>query len=579
MIETLRIRDLAIVDLAELEFGPGLNVLTGETGAGKSIILGALALLAGARASADTVREGADAASVEAVFRTEGLADLQAELAARGLETDDGELVVRRTVSRGGRSRAQLAGQLVPVSALGELFAGRIEISSQHDSQRLLRPEVQGELLDRSGGLGDLREAVARGFAELRALDQELRQLREASRERARRRDFLEFQVREIDAAELDPTEVEALRAERSRLAHAEQLRVEGAEALGLLFGDPSRVQDANAADLLSDSARRLEALGRIDAGFAQLAGRLIDAQAEVRDAAAELERTLDGIESDPARLSAVEDRLHEIERLQRKYGASPEEVLRFRDQASAELSALEGAEEREGEIRSERESRFAELERAAEALSAGRTRAGRKLARAVQGLIRELGMPRARFAVALEPVDHPEDAPCCATGSERPELCFTADAGEPLRPLRRVASGGELSRVFLAIKNALREADTGMVLVFDEVDAAIGGRAADRVGRTLAELAARHQVLCITHLPQIAAFAQTHFRVEKPSLRGRARARVVRVEGAERIEEIARMAGGKSVGEATRRHARELLELAGGPQERTRVSPRGATG
>jgi DNA repair protein RecN (Recombination protein N) len=512
------------------------------------------------------VREGADAGSVEAVFRTEGLVELEAELVARGLEADQHELVVRRTLSRAGRSRAQLAGQLVPVSALGELFSGRIEISSQHDSQRLLRPELHGELLDRSGGLGDLREAVASGFAELRALDRELLELREASRERARRRDFLDFQVREIDAAKLDPAEVEALRTERSRLAHAEQLREEGAAVLGLLAGDPARVQDANAADLLSESARRLEALGRIDAGLAELAGRLVDAQAEVRDAAAELERSLDGIESDPPRLSVVEDRLHEVEGLQRKYGASVEEVLRFRDQAATELSALEGAQEREGEIQRQRESRSAQLAEKAKALSAGRSRAGRKLARVVQGLLRELGMPRARFSVALEPADCPEDAPCGPTGSERPELCFSANTGEPLRPLRRVASGGELSRVFLAIKSALREADAGMVLVFDEVDAAIGGRVADRLGRSLAELAARHQVLCITHLPQIAAFARAHFRVEKRSLRGRTRVRVVRVEGAERIEEIARMAGGESVGEATRRHARELLQLAGAP-------------
>ena len=225
MIETLRIENLAILERAEIEFGPGLNVLTGETGAGKSIVLGALALLAGARASVDSLREGADEGSVEAVFRTEGLPQLEAELAERGLDVDDHQLVLRRTVSRTGRSRAQISGKLVPVSLLSELFAGRIEISSQHDSQQLRRADTHGELLDRSGGLLDRRQAVASGVAELRALDAELEGLRAAAQERERRRDFLSFQVPEIDVARLDADEVEALRGRRARPAHAEQLR------------------------------------------------------------------------------------------------------------------------------------------------------------------------------------------------------------------------------------------------------------------------------------------------------------------------------------------------------------------
>ncbi len=556
MIETLRLQNLAIVDRVELEFGPGLNVLTGETGAGKSIVLGALALLAGRRASADAIRAGCEEASVEAVFRTERLPELEAELARRGLDADSHELVVRRTLSRGGRSRAQLAGQLVPLSTLAELFAGRLEISSQHDSQALRRPEAHGLLLDRAGGLLELRRKVAEGHAALRAADAELARLRAESAERARRRDFLAFQLQEIDAAALEPDELERLRGERARLGHAERLRGDGSAALAALAGEP-----LGAADLVGDAARRLEALAKLDPDLADLAGRLASAREELREAALEIERYVDGIEVDPGRLEGVEQRLHRIEGLQRKYGATPEDVLRYRDEIAAELAGAEGADARAATLASERAARCAELERDAASLSRGRERAARRLSREVEAALRELAMPRARFSVALEPGAPPPGLPCAATGREIPEFLFSANPGEPPRPLRVVASGGELSRAVLALKQAVRDAESGMVLVFDEVDAGIGGRAADRVGRRLAELAAHHQVLCITHLPQIAARADVHLQVVKQEGRsGRTLTRISRVEGAERVEEIARMAGGESVAEATREHARALL-------------------
>ena len=560
MIETLRIEHLAIVDRVELEFGPGLNAITGETGAGKSIVLGALGLLAGARATSDSVREGSEEAAVEAIFRTEHLPQLEAALASRGLESRDHQLVLRRTVSRSGRGRARVGGQLVPVATLTELFTGRIEISSQHDSQALLRPDVHGRLLDESGGLGSPREAVSSAFAALRALDEELVSLREAARERTRRADFLSFQVNEIDEARLDPAEAAPLRARRGRLAHAGRLREEGGAALSMLAGDPLGNEDANAADLLGEAARRLEVLARIVPDLTPAATRLEALAVEARDAALELERYLDEVEADPAELAAADERLHQIEQLQRKYGASVEEVLRFRDTASAELAGLEGADERAERLAAERDRAVQSLATAARSLSRGRARAARKLARGVQDSLRQLAMPNARFEIGLEPLDPPQGFPSGAGGLERPEFHFTANEGEPLRALRRIASGGELSRAFLAIKQALRATDAGMVLVFDEVDAGIGGATADRVGRVLADLAASHQVLCITHLPQIAASADTHFRVEKSGRGGRAGVRISRVEGAERVEEIARMAGGRKVGEATRRHARELL-------------------
>ncbi len=559
MIETLRIENLAIVDRAELEFGAGLHVLTGETGAGTSIVLGALALLTGARASSDAIRDGCDQAIVEAVFRTERLPDLEAELEARGMPADDHELIVRRSLARNGRSRAWIGGQLVPVGTLAELFRGRVEVSSQHDSQSLLRREVHGRLLDHRGGLLALRESVADGHAALRALDAELTTLRAQTREREQRRDFLCFQVREIDEAALDAAEDGDLRGEQSRLSHAGRLREETAAAAALLTGD-SQGDAANAADLVAAAARRLEDLRRIDPELADRASRLAALEAELRDAGLELDRCADGIEADPARLAALDERLHQVERLQRKYGATVPEILRFRDEAAGELAALEGADERESELLREREATGQRLAATARELSKGRRRAAGELARVVEASLRELGMPEARFSVALEPAPAPQDAPCGPTGAELPEFRFSANAGETPRPLHKVASGGELSRAFLALKGALRESDAGMVLVFDEVDAALGGRAADRVGRSLAALGGHHQVLCITHLPQIAAYAQAHLRVAKRTQRGRTLARVERVEGPARVEEIARMAGGEAVGKATLRHARELL-------------------
>ena len=461
MIETLRIENLAIVESEEIEFGAGLNVITGETGAGKSIVLGALSLLAGSRASPQVVREGCDQAVVEAVFRTDHLPDLESSLEALGLVADEHELVVQRTVQRGGRSRARVAGQLIPAAVLAELFSGRIEISSQHDSQSLLRTEFHGRLLDTAAGLLPLRGAVAERYAKLRALDDELAELRAAEMERERRRDFLSFQAGEIDDARLDAAEIEALRAERSRLAHAERLREETSAALTLLAGDLGASEASNTADLVAEVIRRLEGIEALDPQLAPLLAGLRVTREELRDSATELERYGAGIEADPARLAALDERLAQIETLQRKYGGSIEEILRFRSAAVAELERLEGASERAQSIGELRARQVAQLETDAKRLSQGRRKAGRRLGAAVESALRELAMPQARFELALEPAAAPDRAPCGPGGFETPEFRFSASAGGELLPLRRVASGGELSRTFLAIKSALREAAT----------------------------------------------------------------------------------------------------------------------
>ncbi|MEN8183474.1 MAG: DNA repair protein RecN [Myxococcota bacterium] len=561
MIESLRIENLAVLERAELEFDPGLNVLTGETGAGKSIVLGALALLAGGRASQDLIREGADEAVVEAVFRTHRDPDLAARLARLGFEpSDDDELLVRRSVTRSGRGRARLGGELVPVSTLAELFRDRLEISSQHESQELLRPETQSRLLDASGALLPLRGQVAAGVEALRGLDRECAELRGQREEGSRREDFLRFQMNEIDEAAIKPGEISELRTQLGRLANAERLRRDTQQASALLASDPARSEAPGALDSLAEAVRGVEGLAELDAGLEPLAERLRAARTELDDAAQELARYADSVEVDPGRLAAAEERLDQIERLRRKYGVDEDEIAGFRERIAAELAALTGAEDRLGELEAQRARELEQLLAHAGELSRGRQRAGRQLARAAQVQLRELGMPEARFEVALPPLPAPGSLPCGTGGLEAVEFRFGANPGEPLYPLRRVASGGELSRVFLALKCALRRTGAGRVLVFDEVDAGVGGRVADRVGRLLGELAGESQVLCITHLPQIAAGADLHFRVDK---RKRARRTVAEVSslGAEaRVEEIARMAGGETVSDATRRHARALL-------------------
>lgn len=581
MIETLRIRDLALVEAAELEFGPGLNVLTGETGAGKSIVLGALGLLAGGRAEPDLVREGAREAVVEAVFQVAGVVGLAAALEARGIGLDDGALVVRRSVAAGGaagagprRSRARLGGQLVPVGTLAEVLGGRLEISSQHESQALLRAEAHGRLLDAHAGAEPLREAVALGYAALRALDAEIVRLRGAAEERARRQDFLAFQAREIDEAKLRPGEHAALAAERARLVHAARLVSETAVAAACLAGEvPTDAEGAAPArDRVAEAARRIDAAARLDVTLEPLAARLRALRSELDEAARELERYAAGVKADPARAGAVEERLAVLEKLRRKYGSDEAEILAFRERIGGELAELAGGDERLLGIGRERRAARDALADTAARLSAARRRGAAVLASALEVALAALAMPGARFEIVLEPwqpAAGEADLPAGPRGAEEPEILFSANAGEPPRPLRRVASGGELSRVFLALKNVLRRAGAGMVLVFDEVDAGIGGAVADRVGRVLAELAAEHQVLCITHLPQIAARATRHFRVCKAEHGGRAVTQVVALAGSERVDEIARMAGGETVTDATRRHAEALLRAAAGDAPR----------
>ena len=577
MIEHLRIENLALVELVELDFGAGLNVLTGETGAGKSIVLSALALLAGGRAGADALRSGAAEGAVEAVFRMDGHQDVARELAERGLvavadssvdsPTDSHaeevpELIVRRTLQPGGRGRARVGGQLVPVATLADIFGGQLEISSQHGSQALRHAETHVLALDAYASKSSLREIVAREVARIGELDREIRTLRTAEEERARRLDFLDYQRQELEQEDLDPTSIAALEAEHRRLTHSERLAADLATVSAALTGADG--EGPSAEQSLSTARRALVCALRMDPDLAPLAERLEALESELQDVAVRAADYLAELEIDPARLGVVEERIARLEKLRRKYGQSALEMGSQREAILREIETLTGADMRIRALEEERGRRVATANESAAQLSRARVQAAKKLAKAVEAELGDLAMAGARFSVALEPWSGEGASPGLETGAfgrERPQFLFSANEGEEPRPIQRVASGGELSRLFLAIKNSLRRADRNMVIVFDEVDAGIGGAVAERVGRVLSELATEHQVLCITHLPQIAAFADRHFVVRKEQAGGRTRTQVARVEGEARIDELARMAGGERVTDVTRQHARALLE------------------
>ncbi len=553
MLQELRIRDLAIIEDLRVEFAPGLNVLSGETGAGKSILVDALGLVVGGRAASDLLRAGAEAAVVEAVFRLDGRPDVRGKLEALGLDAS-GEMVVRRSVAPGGKGRAWVNGSPVTQAMLAEITDALVEIHGQHEHQRLLRREFHLDCLDRSAGLLDRRAGIAETARRARELAREREALRLSVEERIRQIDYLRFQVDEIRKADPQPGEDGRLVAERARLAHAARLAevAAGAEE-GLYSGEGAAV------DALGRAAAALREGARLDRGLGAGAERVEAALREIEDVAAELRDYAEKAVLDPERLAEVDARLETLRRLARKYGPGIEDVLAALGSAEEKLALLEGHDERLAAI--EKGCAEAEEEGRARAreLSAARRQAARALERKVREELTTLGMPQALFEVHFDEGPPPPPG-FTERGADRVEFLFSPNPGEPPRPLARVASGGELARTMLALQNVLAAGDLPTTFVFDEADAGVGGRLADAVGRRLADLAAGHQVLCITHLPQIAARGAWHLRVIKEQRKARTVARVEVLEGDARVEEIARMSGGAQVTETTRAHARDLL-------------------
>jgi len=568
MLAELRIRDLGVIDDARLEVSAGLNVLTGETGAGKTMVVDALALLLGGRADPAAVRAGRPAALVEGRLRTGDDRQVAAALASAGVDDEDGEVVVARQVLVEGRSRAQLQGRMATVAGIADVVRPLVEVHGQHEFQDLLRPGVQRDLLDRYAGEAVLgpRSAFAAGWRRLRAVTRELDDLTARTREREREIDLLRHQLDEIDTAQVRVGESAALTAEAERLANAEALQQAAVLAHQLLEGD----EDAGAATALGAAARAVHGPGGHDRALAELAERAQSLAAEVGDLASSLRAYAEAVLVDPGRLEEVNLRMALLRDLERKYGDDEEAVLAFAGKAAARLAELEGGTLRSEALEAEAAQLRRELAGTGAALTAARGQAADRLGEALRVELADLAMPSARVEVAVEQDPDGDGLEvggrCLAAtedGLDRVDIRLAAHPGAPLRPLGRAASGGELSRVMLALRVVLAGVDRTPTLVFDEVDAGVGGRTAAAVGRRLAQLARRHQVLVVTHLPQIAAHADRHFSVEKRSADGATSTDVRLLDDAGRVGELSRMLAGMEGSGLAQAHAEELLAAA----------------
>jgi DNA repair protein RecN (Recombination protein N) len=573
VLSELIIQDFAIIDQLHLRFEPGFNVLTGETGAGKSIIIDAVSLLLGGRADVELIRSGAPQATVEGMYviDEEVQAVLNPLLEQDGLEGDDpATLVLAREIRREGRNVSRVNGRSVTLKILREVGEHLVDIHGQTEHLSLMRVREHVELLDRYGELWPLREQFATLVRELRTVGRELASLRRDERELARRVDLLQYQVSEIDAARLEPGEDEDLAQERTRLANAEQLRELADEAYYALYGGDG--ESASAVDLMQASARALVGLVRLDPSTVTLGEAVQTVSYQLEDLAESLRQYREQIEFNPQRLNQVEERLALIRSLQRKYGDSIEEVLAFADRARRELETIEHSEERIAELEVEEERLLHEVGRAGADLSVQRQEVGERLAVGIEAELEELSMARARFGVDITWRDDDRGAfvegrrvAFDLSGLDRVEFLVAPNVGEPLKPLVRIASGGETSRLMLALKTVLAQADRTPTLIFDEIDTGIGGRIGAVVGQKLWGLTVGdggkvrdHQVLCVTHLPQLACYGDLHFHVRKGVVGERTVTSVHPVDGREREIELAGMLG--TLTEQTRASAREML-------------------
>jgi DNA repair protein RecN (Recombination protein N) len=546
MLRILRIRNLAVIESVEVEFGSGFNVLTGETGAGKSIVVEAVGLLLGARASSDLVRTGEPQATIEAVF-----------------EDDGRTLRVRREVTSQGRSRSFIDGSPASAGALRELSARLVELHGQHEHQTLLDPLSHVPLIDSHAGLESLVERVASAWRHVRLIREQLDRARMDGREKAARIDLIAFQLGEIEKAAPRAGEDDELTTEKHVLANAERVHRLCEESYSTLYDSDQAVLAG-----LGHVWKRVSELATLDAHFAEYLAARDTIKSQLEDLSAFLRRYADGIDASPERLQQVEDRLALLERLKRKYGPTLADVIVRGNALQAERELLTGATETAGELEQALASASREYLEAARALSAKRRAAARAFVSPLEAVLADLAMERTRFEVRFKDGEAPEES-WTERGIDQAEFYLSPNLGEDLRPLSRIVSGGELSRVMLALKTMSMDGQPGKTLIFDEVDAGIGGRVADVVGARLAHLGEQFQVLCITHLPQIASRASTHFHIDKAVRGNRTVTTVRRLDDEGRVEEIARMIGGAVVSGQVRASARELLASAIAPSSR----------
>jgi len=552
MLTHLFVKDLAVVSSLELELGAGMTALTGETGAGKSILIDALGLALGDKANADMIRAGSKRAEVVASFDLDDLPSVHAWLAEQDLD-DAGECIVRRLLARGGRSRAYINGRPVPGARLQELGERLVDIHGQHAHQSLLRVKAQRELLDGYAGQSALAAEVARLFREFHALDKRLSALRAESAERSARLDLLRFQVGELDALGLAEDELETLDREQKRLANLGMLQATSGHLLDGLYDGEASVHSE-----LGRASARIEELLGFDEDLAEIRELVEGAAIQIEEAASGLRRYLDRLDLDPALAEQVESRLAQVHELARKYRVYPQQLADTLERLRGELEGLEREDIAVGTLAEKRDrARSAFLTKARE-LSAQRARAAERLSETVTASMQTLGMVGGRFQTVVGTGDAQSAG---ANGLDRVELLVSANPGQPLQPLVKVASGGELSRISLCIQVAAAECASIPTLVFDEVDVGIGGAVAETVGRLLHTLGGARQVLCVTHLAQVAAQAHRHLQVRKYSSEDQTYTEIAPLGEDARIREIARMVGGMEITAKTLAHAREMIE------------------
>ena len=569
MLMHLSIRDFAIIDCASIEFHEGFSVVTGETGAGKSIIVDALMIALGARVRADVVRDGAKEARVEALFDVSDHPVIRARLEERGLTGDDHEsLVVRRSISHKGRSRVLINGHVSTAATLQYVVNGLVDISGQHEQQTLLQIDTHVELVDRYGELAPLRLAYSEAYDAWREKRQLLERLESQGEADLQRLDFLKFQLEEIERVEPVAGEDDELEAEHRRLAHAEDLERYFSEAESNLYS-----RDSSAFDLMSDALRALENVSKVDASINSLLDELRSAQSVVEDLSREVASKVGCVELDPARLRDVEDRISSLVRLKKKYGPTLEEVIATRERLVEELDSLDQSEDRLQALQAEVKALGKEAIERAESLTKARRKAAKALSKAVVNELKDMELGAARFEVEIEARvaqdSHSETGHLGPNGGDRLEFMWSANKGQGLKSLMKIASGGELSRLMLAVKRVCVKHDLVSLYIFDEVDTGLGGRAADSIGRKIRSVAEGHQAITITHLAPIASMAHHHYYVSKHDADGRTVSEVRLLDEAKRIEELARMIdGGLDSSGSSLATAEQMLERARGTDE-----------